>query len=126
MDNQQSNKSSKEISEIIKDIHKWLKETNKDLKYNRMYIQNLYKSSERKSRLLEKIDKWLLEYYIKEVKKSLNEIIENIKERAGIPEIKESYASIGLYCCNNNGSQLCEYVDITIEIYKKAKELVVN
>jgi hypothetical protein len=88
-----------------------------------MYIQNLYKSSERKSELLEKIDKWLLEYYIKELKKSLNEIIENIKERAGIPEIKESYASISLYCCNNNGSQLCKYDDSTIEIYKKSKRI---
>jgi len=109
MDAQQSNKSSKEISEI---------------KYNSMYIQNPYKSSERKSKLLEKIDEWLLEYDIKELKNSLNEIIENIKERAGIPGIKESYASISLYCCkSNNGSIRCKYDDSTIEIYKKGKKI---
>jgi hypothetical protein len=109
MDAQQSNKSSKEISEI---------------KYNSMYIQNPYKSSERKSKLLEKIDELLLEYDIKELKNSLKEIIENIKERAGIPEIKESYASISLYCCkSNNGSIQCKYDDSTIEIYKKSKRI---
>ncbi|EOD42808.1 Uncharacterized protein Nst1_147 [Candidatus Nanobsidianus stetteri] len=88
-----------------------------------MYDQPADKSSEGKSELLEKIDKWLLEYDIKELKNSLNEIVENIKERVGISKIEGSYTSISLYCCNrDNGRMWCKY-DSKIEIYNKGKKI---
>jgi len=118
-----SYESSEKISELIEKINKWLEETNKSLKYNNMYIQQPDKSSERRSELLEKIDRFLIENDMQEIKNSLSEIVENIKERASILKIEGFYTSISLYCCNiDNGSTWCKY-DSTIEIYNKGKRI---
>jgi hypothetical protein len=90
MDYQQSDEKSEDISKILKSVYDWLERTDRSEKYN----QQLYKSSEKISGLMEKIYKWELKYrirdHVKDIKELFNEIHEYVKESADISEIKKS------------------------------------
>jgi hypothetical protein len=90
MDGQQSDESSKKISELIEKLDDWLERTDKSLKYN----QRSDESSEKTPGLIEKIDKWELKYrirdHVKDIKELFNEIHKYVKESADISEIKKS------------------------------------
>jgi hypothetical protein len=135
MDYRQSDKSSKKISQLIKEINEWLK--NVETNYNGIDNQQLYKNYEKAPDLIEKIDEWLknnknlekynrwlekqtnknLEYHIEKLIGSLNKMAERIRKKDYMYKIFGYHTYLTLYCNKRSDKEiLCEH-DIKIDVY---------